>query len=320
VTGKITVRLNNAPANMVVNLNGNTGADSLCVFLGNGADTVSVGGTLGGKINGSVTINAGNGADSISLDANNVAGSGVGGNVNISLGTGNDTVNVDDGFNVGNNLTVTGANTFNLSQFGPTNVANNLVLNAVTKTLPDVFKIGAPTSTIGGNVTVSSSQTAATTQILVDGTIAGNLAVLLGNGTNTFEALATSVIHGNATYVGGAGADNILFDRSGAVLRGNLTINAGNGTNTFNAVAGVTLAGTSVSYNGGSGQDSVLFGATAGGARLTAFLGAGNDTFVYNAGALLASDFIDGGPGTNTLSFGAGFTGITWPFFHKNFS
>ncbi|MFL2823837.1 MAG: beta strand repeat-containing protein, partial [Alphaproteobacteria bacterium] len=122
-------------------------------------------------------------------------------------------------------------------------------------------------------------------------TVVSNLSALDGTFESDFSGytLASAAASGAVNYTGG---DNIDIIRSGQSAD---TISTGAGNDIVKLQAGANTVDT------GTGVDTVYMGSGVDNIST----GAGNDTIAASAADLLANDIIDGGDGTDTLTFEA---------------
>jgi hypothetical protein len=257
--------------------------------------TYTVGGTL--------TLNGGNGADTILLDLN---GHIFGGNAKLNAGLGNNTVNVDsvaaaDGQLQGN-LSITSGSGADSVTIGATNAVS---LGGVNDTINtggggDTVHV-SHASILSGNVTFLNANTIT----FGDGTNvaqAGNLTIknaALGGQASSFTLAANSVVNHSFAFTGGNGMDTV--DIEGA-LDGSAQITTGNSTNSLTIGPAATV-NSGLTYTGGSGADTVSIdaGAVISG-NLTLNLGDGNNTGNFNtAFTVNGSMTVNGGSGDDNM-------------------
>ncbi|MBM5572081.1 MULTISPECIES: beta strand repeat-containing protein, partial [Deefgea] len=256
------------------------------IVTGAGADTINAALAEQG-----VTINAGAGV-------NNVTGSAFGDL--IVLGAGADLVNSGDGAD-----TVSGALT----------LGDNINLGDGSDTYS--YQSVASTTVDGGaGIDTLKVAVAAATAINLSTTDQAGAGVIKGfeNVDGAASSAALTVTASTATTSIATGGGNDVVNAS-AALQG-VTINAGGTTNStaadgsliigFNTVTGsnygdtITLGTGKDIVNAGDGADSVIGTLTAGD---QVNLGAGDDVFAYQ-GLGLAGTVVDGGTGTDSLTYG----------------
>jgi hypothetical protein len=253
------------------------------------ADTVEVTATGNLTIDGSLSINLGNGTNTV-LGMGLAPQINVGGNFSYTGGTGNDLFNLDGS---GTALHVKGDARFTL---GTAKVfdANVVKLEALTAGRGVVFTGGVGND----NVQVSGEISTGT-----------NLTVSLGNGSNTFDSdvggLATNSVGGNFTYTGGTNGDVVNLDA--ITIARNLTVtlgeNGGEGQVLFAGLkgpAGVTVFGNA-KVTGGSGSEGILFRRTYVAGSLSVSTFGGTDTVTFDDTNVVGPTLIDLGAGNDLL-------------------
>jgi fibronectin-binding autotransporter adhesin len=295
VTGKITVNLNNDPANTVFAMGGNSTAGSIAFHAGNGSDTVQF--TGGGTVGGNLRITSGTGADSVTMGTTNVVGG-----LTIKTNGGADSVTFAGASTIGGNASLEGVNTLAMvSQ----DVGGTLSYNSSTEQILNSITLGA--STIGGNASLTAGDGA--DSVTFNGLVEGSATVSLRRGADSVS-FGSSTIGANLSVFAGKGADTVTL---AGLVQGDALVKVGNGNNIVSVTG--TVSGTSLEVITGAGADSVNFAGTAQGARLEVSLGDGNDTFSLNSNALGSGD-IDGGFGINTFTSSVV---INFPLKLKNF-
>jgi len=282
-------------------LNAQTG-----VYYGGGAGTDTADGadTISITNAGTTTVFGNAGADTITLTQN-------GGSSTVYGGIGNDTISV------------TGGALGNIVVYGGTVDTDNIIVNLDASAFATVFggssltdsadladniSVNGGSSLIYGNggddnidVTVNGGTTVyggvGSDAIDVNLTSAASKAVIYGGPNSTVVGALNDIITvvgtGSATIFGGAGitdsvdgADSITGGAGADLIYGN----AGNDT--------IATGGGNDTVFGGLGDDSIT--ATTGNVSLS---GAdGNDAFVFGS-SLNSLDTVDGGIGTNSLSY-----------------
>ncbi len=308
--------------NLVVNANG--GDD--VITAGNGlANLIQL--TLDGG-DGNDTITGGDGNDTlIGGNGNDVITGGRGNDVAL-LGTGNDTFvwNPGDGSD-----TVEGQDGFDTLQFNGANVNENVNISANGSRVRFTRDVGNVTMDINGierinfvalggldNIVVNNLAGTGVSQVAIDlsGTPGSNVGdgasdSVTVNGTAGNDTVQVSGVGGFVT-VAGLPASVTLAGAEGANDR--LIIDTLGGNDVISA-AGLQAGTVQLTIDGGAGNDTItgsdgndiLIGGdgndtiTGGRGNDTATLGNGNDTFVWNPGD--GSDIVEGQAGTDTLVF-----------------
>jgi len=299
--------------NLVVNANG--GDD--VITAGNGlANLIQL--TLDGG-DGNDTITGGDGNDTlIGGNGNDVITGGRGNDVAL-LGTGNDTFmwNPGDGSD-----TVEGQDGFDTLQFNGANVNENVNISANGSRVRFTRDVGNVTMDINGierinfvalggldNIVVNNLAGTGVSQVAIDlsGTPGSNVGdgasdSVTVNGTAGNDTVQVSGVGGFVT-VAGLPASVTLAGAEGANDR--LIIDTLGGNDVISA-AGLQAGTVQLTIDGGAGNDTITGGdgndtITGGRGNDTATLGNGNDTFVWNPGD--GSDIVEGQAGTDTLVF-----------------
>jgi hypothetical protein len=304
------------------NLGTFAGVANINITGANGADTVTV--NLDTRnYTGSITVNTGNGNDSVSIDRGSVGGS-----LNLNTGTGNDSVSLGttSGLTVGGGVSATdtvGANAFAFGNGGSASrVATFLNVTGYT----NVMLGGTAGDAVGGSATVNdSSLTLAVNIALRAGlTVNQNLTMITGSGADTIR-LGSDTINGNTQVISGAGNDTVTLTAVAPSFGGDLSISGGAGNDSVNLSPGPSTVGGSLSIsltdgndritvnnqltvNGnlnltlGNGADSVTFDAAVNG-DMHWTLGNGNDT-VTIGNAPSGRLFWNSGNGNDSVTFG----------------
>jgi hypothetical protein len=272
-----------------------------------GVEAVDVGaiGFTGGRVGGSLTVNA----SGATLGANVELYGSVGGDVNVtgnaSVGGGfGDTVIVNSGAIVGGNMTANLGDGVNLFQ----------LLGASGEPV-------LPGGSIGGSLSVSMGNgpdvgIIPANEIDLLGTVGKSASFSMGNSHNVLYFDPAAVVGGNFSYTGGNGVNDLdgttsLFAGTSfqGTIGGNLLVNLGNGTN--NLTFSGTVNGSTFSYTAGTGNNTLtLTNASAGGTGSNGFAltvtlaGGGNNTVAFGTTTSV---------GRATINFGTGVTGTkTW--------
>jgi Ca2+-binding RTX toxin-like protein len=323
-------RINPAPFSLDI---GST--ENLVLNMGGGDDVFTAGNGLANLIqltvdggDGNDTITGGDGNDTLIGGAGNDVITGGRGNDNAQLGTGDDTFiwNPGDGSDV-----VNGGDGTDTLAFNGSNVSENISVLAnhgrvnltrdvgnITMDLGGIEHVNL--TTIGGadNVTVGDLTGTGVTQVAIDlasqpGSGVGDGAAdsVTVNGTNGSDNIQVSGT-GGSVAVAGLPATVTLAGSEGANDR--LIVDGGAGNDIITA-AGLAAGVIGLTIDGGAGNDTItgsqgddtLIGGDGsdsvigGRGNDIAFLGNGNDTFVWNPGD--GSDVVEGQAGTDTLVF-----------------
>lgn len=297
---------------VTVNLSTATGQNT----VGAGTDTISgfenltgsgFNDTLTGDGNANV-IRGGAGNDTISGGNGDDILVGGAGNDTITGGSGTDTVSYDD---------ATAAVTVNLT----TTTGQNTV-NAGTDTISGVENLtgSAYNDTLTGDANAN----------VIDGS-AGNDTISAGNGNDTLIGGA-----GNDSLDGGSGTDTASYAAAASGVTVDLSAGtaSGDGSDTLSNIENVTGSthnDTFVSstanntFDGGAGTDTVSYSAATGGVTINLSTGSvtghGTDTLISIENATgsthndtivssSADNVIDGGSGTDTVSYSAAAHGV----------
>jgi Ca2+-binding RTX toxin-like protein len=301
--------------------------ENLVLHAGGGDDVITAGNGLANLI--SLTLDGGDGNDTIiGGDGNDTLIGGNGndvitggrGNDVAQLGTGDDTFiwNPGDGSDL-----VDGGDGIDTLVFNGANVNEDISITAdhggvkltrnagnVTMDLSSIEHIQL--NTLGGadNITVGDLSHTGVTQVAVDlgSDTQADTVTLNGTAGNDTVNVAGS---GNSVAVTGLAAQ-VNIDQAG--IGDALTIDAGAGNDTVNAsnlaagIVGLTIDGGAGNdtITGSQGNDMLIGGdgndiVNGGHGNDVAQLGNGNDTFIWNPGD--GSDTVDGGAGTDTLVF-----------------
>ncbi len=308
--------------NLVLNMNGGddvfTGSNGLASLIqltvdgGDGNDTITGGDgndtLLGG--NGNDTITGGRGNDTLlggSGDDTFIWNPGDGSDT-VDGGDGTDTL-VFNGANVNENINIT-------ANHGRVKFARDV--GNVTMDLNGIERIDF--NALGGADNINVGDLTGTGVKLVAIDLAGQAGSGVGdgaadsvtvNGTNGNDNVQVSGTGGSVT-VAGLPASVTLAGAEGA--NDQLIVDGGAGNDVINA-AGLAAGSVRLTIDGGAGNDTITGSAgddtliggdgndtvIGGRGNDVATLGNGNDTFVWNPGD--GSDTVDGGAGTDTLVF-----------------
>ena len=269
-TGTVNVQAGSADAGVTVT----PGAGALTVNLGDGADSVTGTGA----------------ADNITTAKGNDTVSALGGNNTVNVGAGDDTVTAGDG---DNNVTL-GTGTDKLTAGDGANTVTNTSGNT-TITLGNG---GNNVSNTAGNMTVTTGTGADTIT-----NTAGNASITSGAGNDTITNTA-----GNSTIDAGAGNDTITLTAGNSSVSGgagNDTITAGSGTDTIDAGTGTDTVNIS---QGLGTYGGTITNAEAVAATLTASTGTIDmanldvSTLTVSAAAAVTTATIKNAPNGATLN------------------
>jgi hypothetical protein len=278
------------------------------VFGVEGADTITALNTLGAA--SSTRLNAGKGADTITLSASTME------NSFILAGMGKDVLDVQKGLSSTVVRGGAGLDTMNFSgSLASTTVNGNDMADLISAEIADAssagflaagagkdvlsasFISGANEFTVNGGLghdSLSLSQDAAGTGILTDFAVAG------GGGLDTigFDALAVGGLSGEFDIGGGDQNDLIQFNGANLSAVGTATIGGGQGADTIQFSAVVDLAAGNI--NGGAGADSISISAAFADGTINAGLGLDTITLItsvvtgdYQAQEILGDDGAD---------------------------
>lgn len=281
-SGTVTLIMNTAGGNDVVNIVGTPASGTAVVNTGAGDDTVTLG------------------SDTASLDTVQLALTVVG-------ESGQDVLNLNDSGDVSNNSYLLTSSTFDQNNSGLPLVTYIGIeeLNLNTGAGADAVLIASTSanglvnlSTGGGNDAVTVQETG-TGSVLNVSTGAGNDTVALGNASGVVNSIA-----GRVNLDAGAGVDALVLNDSGDTSDNVGFLSA-------NTISGLGL-GDAVSYAGfesvqavlGSGNDRLTVSSTAAGALTNIETGLGDDTLalaVDNLGPVVATVTDQGG--SDTLDF-----------------
>lgn len=283
---------------------------ALTVNLGNGTDSLSTTDTL--NVGGLANINMGNGKDTVSFAEGATDSTTISNYMTVIMGQGNDTFNA-----IGGNLTVfgystiSGANDVELTGNAVT-LSSVSIQNAMAETNNNVLNLGA-TTTLNGNLVYTSNSRTET--IGFDGsTILGNVTLNMGQGASnvTIGSTTNTLIQGNFTVLGGNATDQFtIAAASSSTINGNLNLLLGNGDNTVTFDGdGTSSIGGNVALTTGSGNDAINIG--SGGNTFTIqgalSMSVGNTASATGNVVLLTNADIGGnvtfnsGSGTDTLT------------------
>ena len=291
-----------------------TGITSISIKLLGGDDSVSFGNTVHIDLMGSLTIDGGDGANSVTTtdlkveknfsitngtniggtDTNALTNLSVGGALTIKNGNGDSSTTIGRtaaGIStILGNLSITNGSGRDTNQIEDTNVGHNVT---ITNGHADFFMVAGLTKIY--NAVNASSRSL----------IGGNVSVTyLDGNTAQYDGIWDTEILGNVTFNHGTGAFTTYFDgfktSVPVVIRGNLTMK---GTGGNDVTAGAhdmktgLIVGKSLSITSGSGPDALIFNKLEVGGATKLLLGDGG-----NAATIDDSTFI----GTFALTTGAG--------------
>ena len=325
VTGSGTqVSVTGLPAQ--VTIDGAEGAnDTLVINALGGNDTIDASALTAGVIG--LTVDAGDGNDTITGSQGNDTLIGGAGNDTITGGRGDDIALMGDGddkfiWNPGDGSdTVEGQGGTDTLVFNGSNVSENIDISANGSRVRLFRDVGNVTMDLNGVEHIQLAAAGGADTITVNdltGTDTNLVAIdLAAAGTTTGDGAADQVI-----VNGTAGSDTIKLARSGGVVTVNglaaqTTIAHAEGANdtlTINGMAGDDVIDASalpanvinLVLNGGDGNDLITGSAgndtvTGGRGNDVTLMGKGDDTFIWNPGD--GSDTVEGQAGTDTLLF-----------------
>ncbi len=323
------------------------GTFSLLRVMGSNTPTLSQTFTVNNPAATTFQLNADNGTNTINVEATGGAANIVGGlgKDNIVVCSKTDLTGSLD--NIGGALTIDGGqgvNTLTVSDAGTTGLANNATITStqITGLAGASNNQAINYKSIGGSfgqITVIGAAGASLADQFTLNSPNGPLALDLGAGNDTVNVQALTKA---ATINGGSGSDtfNVSSDAptdQGTLnnINGTLTVNAGTGGNvldvsdygqtsladnvtvTGSAITGFagSAKGTAINYGGafssviltGSHADANTFTVSGG---TVAVLQGGNANDTFNLGNGASAKSIDGGAGTNTLSYAAYTTNV----------
>lgn len=271
MANKINFQANTTAGNKAFNGN-------LLINSGNGADTINIGGRVGGN----ATILTGLGADTVTSLASDVS---IGGNFNWVDTAGKNTFDLNDrNYTIGGNFTLTGVGVFNMGAGNTLKVGGtNATIRAMptTATTMDVSFNGADVN-VFGNLQVLGGVLDDTLTVTSQLDIGGNMTVNLNGGNNTFVLNPTaggSGINGNLSFQSGVGDDIVQFGTDAAVA-GNTSIDLGGGVNTFEDTATSQYAGDLSLIGSHDTNTHTISGMVSGNLNVTLGNGDNNTTIV----------------------------------------
>ena len=309
-----------------VSINGSEGAnDSLVINTFGGNDTIDATGLAAGATQ--LSIDAGDGNDSITGSGGADVLIGGAGNDTITGGRGNDVAFMGDGddkfiWNPGDGSdAVEGQGGTDTLVFNGANVNENLDISANGSRVRLFRDVGNVAMDLNGVEHIKVAALGGADTVTVND--------LTGTGTSlvaiSLAAADTTTGDGQADQVivnGSAGDDTIRIARDGSVITVNgltaqvtiagvdgandtLTVNGMGGNDTIDASA-LSAGHINLVLNGGDGNDTLIGSGgndlvVGGRGNDVAFLGKGDDTFVWNPGD--GSDTVEGQSGTDTLLF-----------------
>jgi Ca2+-binding RTX toxin-like protein len=309
--------------------------ENLVLNMGGGDDVFTAGNGLASLI--SLTVDGGDGNDTITGGDGNDTLIGGNGNDVITGGRGNDTLlggSGDDTFiwNPGDGSdTVEGQDGTDTLVFNGANVNEKISITANHGRVKFARDVGNITMDLNGiehidfnalggadNISVGDLTGTGVTQVAIDlagapGSGVGDGAAdsVTVNGTNSSDNIQVAGAGGSVT-VAGLPATVTLAGSEGA--NDQLIVDGGAGNDVITA-AGLAAGVIGLTIDGGAGNDTITGSAgndtliggdgndtvTGGRGNDVAFLGNGNDTFIWNPGD--GSDVVEGQAGTDTLVF-----------------
>jgi fibronectin-binding autotransporter adhesin len=315
---------------------GNLTIDTTYSLMPRAADFITVTLANGKRLNGNLTINSGNGNDTVGVDGAGGEGTParIGGNLNIDAGKGNDTVSIGtaNGLRVGGLTQLNGnlgANTMFIGngtagattlsgdtkitnvQNLPTNgatFAGNLCINDANTTNPNSVWLDFATS-VGKSLRIIGGS--GSNVVTLEGTVSGTTTVDLSNGHNFLTVNATAFFAQDFTYTGGSRGDTVNLGAAG--FGGDLNLTEGDGKNAWNLASNFTVGGD-MNLTAGNGDNA--FGAFEGqvDGNLTITVGYGTNSFNFSGAAFARVDGVvtyTSGNGDNTFEVSTGFRMLT---------
>ena len=249
---------------------------------------------------GTLTINAGDGADTV-----NVLATAAGITTTVNGGQGSDTINVGS---AGNSLdAILGSLMINGDGH---DAAPTITLGANTLPQGDVLNINDQGNAVGVTYAVAAASISRTGSGTINYGTVETLNLNAGSGNNTVNA-ATTADSVNTTINGGSGTDSITLTTTGTASSVVVNGDAGNDTISYTA----TGAGGATLIDGGADNDTVT--GSGSGDNVTILGGTGNDSLTGGSGADSISggddaDIITGALGVDTLSGGNGDDVFVW--------
>lgn len=207
--GNLTVDVGGAILSNTVVLTGAVNGNA-SISGGTGADIFTVALTPGNAVAGNLSLNAGDGDNSLNLAAGDVSG-----NLSVQVGNGNNTYS-PFGMNVAGSAQFHLGNGNNTLAFASGSIGGDLSVEAGNGT--NVTTLTG--TTLAGRLRYRSGNGTNTLNVTPAVATLFNLDVLFGNGNDTFTANANATLNG--TINGGTGTDT--FVQGGAILVPTLTI------------------------------------------------------------------------------------------------
>jgi Ca2+-binding RTX toxin-like protein len=310
--------------------------ENFVLSMNGGDDVFTAGSGLAGLIN--LTVDGGDGNDSITGGDGNdrlIGGAGndtiIGGRGNdvLSGGTGDDTFvwNPGDGSD-----TVDGGDGFDTLLFNGANANETMSITAnhghvsltrdvgnVTMDLTSIEHIQLAAAGGADSIAIGDLTGTGVTEVTIDlaqiGTDAGDgqTDTITVNGTARNDTISVVGV-GTTVVVNGLAEQVTLLHTDTGSVQDMLAIDAGAGNDTIDASA-LPASIVGLTIDGGAGNDTIIGSAgadqliggdgddtvTGGRGNDTALLGNGNDTFIWNPGD--GSDIVEGGAGTDTMVF-----------------
>ncbi len=186
-----------------------------------GSATITMGGAAATTINGTATLSFASATNTYNLGAGAANTYTIGGTLSITAGDSANSITLGNGTNGTNGTGTVGALTVNLG-----NGANSLTLANGFTVNTDVSYNGGS----GGN-TINFGQGGAGATGTINGNVTIGGAGGLGNGANSWTVNTGFAINGtNVSYTGGTNSDSVVIDNGITNAMNNITINFGGGT------------------------------------------------------------------------------------------
>jgi hypothetical protein len=255
VPGNLTITTGNGADNVVISMTQAQGfAGFVSVNTGNGNDTVDV----GGLIKGNLLINTGLGNDLITSNGVDLT---VRGSYTLSDGLGTNTLDMNErNYSIGGSMTIRGIANFKMGEGSTLDVRGSVVIagSSTPSNQMNVFLDGANVQTTG-SFQVFGEGPNDSFAVMSQLNIGGNLAAYLGAGDNNFvltPLAGGNGVGGDLQYIGAGGADVVIFGED-SVVNGRTNITLGHGINTFVDAPTSVYAGD-LNIVGGDGTNTVV--------------------------------------------------------------
>lgn len=285
-----------------ITFKGNTGFNgNLTINGGNGNDTID----LSGPILGNLSVLGGLGDDTITSTNADVK---VGGYANLSDTSGTNTLDLNGrNWTVGTDLSVSGVSSFSMGAANTLKVGGNATFSGLSSGLSAAtYSFNGLSVSVGKALTINGYSEDDTVNVTVTGAFSTKTGttVNLGGGTNSFNLApgAASTLAGTFQYTGSWGDDTVTLDAN-ATLGGPVNLTLGDGSNTVTQNAGDVISGN-LTVNGGSGGNNVTLSGTLNGYASFTY---GNGVNVTTVNSVPSGKVIyRGGNNDDTLNLGTG--------------